>query len=65
MGNKEVKPWYENAAEKRLLNLNELEEISWGAYENSRIYNEKIKKWHDRKLLKKQFELRQLALLST
>ena len=34
-------------AEKRLLQLSELDEIREMAYKNSRIYKERAKKWHD------------------
>ena len=33
--------------EKRLLQLNELEELINEAYNNARIYKEKTKRWHD------------------
>ncbi|GJX11455.1 reverse transcriptase domain-containing protein [Tanacetum coccineum] len=35
------------ASESRLMQLNELAELRDGAYENTRIYKERIKKWHD------------------
>ena len=35
------------AKEKRLLQLNELEELRNEAYDNARIYKDKTKKWHD------------------
>ncbi|GJX32890.1 hypothetical protein Tco_0242745 [Tanacetum coccineum] len=35
------------ASESRLMRLNELVELRDGAYENTRIYKEQIKKWHD------------------
>ena len=44
------------AAEKRLLQLNELEELREMAYENSRIYKERRKKWHDAKVKIKSFQ---------
>ncbi|KAE9622357.1 DDE-type integrase/transposase/recombinase, partial [Parasedimentitalea maritima] len=36
------------AGEKRLLDINEVEEIRMNAYENARIYKERTKKWHDK-----------------
>ena len=42
-------------AEKRLLQLNELDEIREIAYENSKIYKERTKKWHDAKVKIKSF----------
>ena len=35
------------AKEERLLQLNELEELTNEAYDNARIYKDKTKKWHD------------------
>ncbi|XP_057418571.1 uncharacterized protein LOC130712770 [Lotus japonicus] len=43
------------ASEKRLLQLNELDEFRLRAYENASIYKEKTKKWHDRKILNREF----------
>ena len=36
------------AREKRLLQLNEMEEFRNNAYENAKIYKEKMQRWHDR-----------------
>ncbi|GJT57181.1 reverse transcriptase domain-containing protein [Tanacetum coccineum] len=38
------------ASESRLIQLNELAELRDGAYENTRIYKERTKKWHDSRL---------------
>ncbi|XP_021739862.1 uncharacterized protein LOC110706273 [Chenopodium quinoa] len=46
------------ASEKRLLKLNELEELRYDAYENSRLYKERTKRWHDRHIRKKSFKVR-------
>jgi len=54
---------FQDASKKRLLQLNELEEIRMNAYENSRIYKERTKKWHDRRLTEKHLEPGQLVLL--
>ncbi|GJS25191.1 reverse transcriptase domain-containing protein [Tanacetum coccineum] len=35
------------ASESRLMQLNELAELRDGAYENTKIYKERTKKWHD------------------
>ena len=51
------------ACEKRLLQLSELEEFRNEAYENARIYKEKTKAWHDKHIVKKEFEPSQLVLL--
>ena len=39
--------------EKRLLQMNELEELRNKAYDNAMIYKDKIKKWHDQKIQRK------------
>ncbi|CAM8965581.1 unnamed protein product [Rhodiola kirilowii] len=36
------------AGEKRLLQLNELDEVRLASYENAHIYKERTKKWHDK-----------------
>ncbi|GJT43706.1 hypothetical protein Tco_0952421 [Tanacetum coccineum] len=38
------------ASESRLMQLNELAKLRYGAYENTRIYKERTKKWHDSRL---------------
>ena len=44
------------AGEKRLLQLNELEEFRLNSYENAKIYKERTKKWHDKHIIKKEFK---------
>ena len=43
------------AGEKRLLQLNELDEFRNEAYEKARIYKEKTKAWHDKHIMRKEF----------
>ena len=43
--------------------LNELEEFYLQAYENTNIYKEKTKKWHDRKIMCRKPEPRLHVLL--
>ncbi|GJS55470.1 reverse transcriptase domain-containing protein [Tanacetum coccineum] len=38
------------AAKNHFMELNELMELRYGAYENTRIYKERTKKWHDSRL---------------
>ncbi|XP_073290992.1 uncharacterized protein [Primulina huaijiensis] len=53
----------EEAGELRKLQLQELEEIRLEAYENSRIYKEKTKLFHDNSILRKHFVFGQRVLL--
>ena len=47
----------------RLLQLNELEEFRSEAYENSRLYKDKTKKWHDNQISRRELHLGQQLLL--
>ena len=51
------------AGEKRLLQLNELDEFHNEAYENARIYKEKTKAWHEKHIMRREFSLCQQILL--
>ena len=51
------------SAEKRKLQLQELEEMRLTKYDNSKRYKEKAKLYHDRKLLKREFHPSQQVLL--
>ena len=44
---------YTAEGEKRILDINELEELRLDAYENARIYKERTKKWHDKRISRK------------
>ena len=48
---------------KRLLDLNELEELRNDAYFNSKIEKEKLKKWHDQLIARKNFNQGDQVLL--
>ena len=48
---------------ERLLQLNELEEFRSEAYENVRLYKEKMKRWHDNLILRREFHPGQQVLL--
>ena len=54
---------FQATKEKTLLQLNELEELRNEAYDNAKIYKDKTKKWHDQKILRKEFKARELVLL--
>ncbi|CAN6723803.1 unnamed protein product [Malus baccata var. baccata] len=49
--------------EQRKLQLNELEEIRQAAYESSCIYKERTKAFHDRQILRKEFQPGQKVML--
>ena len=51
------------AGEKRLLQINELEEFRQQAYENAKLYKEKTKMWHDKRILRREFTPGQKVLL--
>ncbi|XP_006606836.1 uncharacterized protein [Glycine max] len=51
------------SGEKRKSQLLELEEMRLNAYESSRLYKEKVKAYHNKKLLKKDFRPGQQVLL--
>ena len=48
---------------KRFLDLNELEEMRNEAYMNSKISNDKLKRWHNQIVLRKKFQERKKVLL--
>jgi hypothetical protein len=41
---------------KRRIQISELEEMRLKAYENARIYKERIKRWYDKRLKKKSLK---------
>jgi hypothetical protein len=42
------------AGKKRLLDLSSLDEWRNEAYENARLFKEKVKQWHDKRILKRE-----------
>ncbi|XP_016195582.1 uncharacterized protein LOC107636597 [Arachis ipaensis] len=52
-----------DVGEKRLLQLNELDEFRMEAYENAKIYKEKTKIWHNKRVASKTFEPGKVILL--
>jgi hypothetical protein len=53
----------EKAGERRKVQMHELEEMRNQAYESSKIYKERLKKYHDKKIIQRQFMPGQLVLL--
>ncbi|GKC35333.1 reverse transcriptase domain-containing protein [Tanacetum coccineum] len=57
-------PLYGKASKNRFMELNELMELRDGAYENTRIYKETTKRWHDSRLWgDKNFKVGDMVLL--
>jgi hypothetical protein len=53
----------DDASQLRKLQINELEEIRNDAYENSKIHKARIKKFQDKRILRKTFDVGQKVLL--
>ena len=60
---KKLKLDWNEAAEKRLNGLNKLDEFLLKAYESSSLYKEKMKKYHDNKIEKRDFMVGDLVLV--
>ena len=54
---------FKTAKEERLLQLSKLEELRNEAYDNATIYKDKTKKWHDQRILRKEFRVEEQVLL--
>ncbi|CAM8968123.1 unnamed protein product [Rhodiola kirilowii] len=63
VGNQNVEYGFTMAGDHRVLQLHELEEIRNEAYESARIYKEKTKKWHDKRILRREFKKGEKVLL--
>ena len=54
---------FKAAKEERLIQLNELEELRNEVYDNVKIYKDKNKKWHDQRILRREFKAGDHVLL--
>ena len=54
---------FKAAKKERILQLNEMEELRNEAYDNAKIYKDKIKKWHDQNILRREFKIGDKVLL--
>ena len=54
---------FEVAVTKRMMQLSELDEWREKAYHNAKIYKERTKRWHDKRIKKKEFAPGDKALL--
>ena len=48
---------FQAVKEKTLLQMNKLEKPRNEAYDNARIYKDKTKKWHDKRILRGEFKV--------
>jgi hypothetical protein len=60
---KELNRDFKLASKKRLLDLSSLDEWRNEAYENARLFKEKVKQWHDKRILKREFHVGEKVLL--
>jgi hypothetical protein len=60
---KELNRDFKLAGKKRLLDLSSLDEWRNKAYENARLFKEKVKQWHDKRILKREFHVGEKVLL--
>jgi hypothetical protein len=60
---KELNRDFKLAGKKRLLNLSSLDEWRNEAYENAKLFKEKVKQWHDKRILKREFHVGEKVLL--
>ncbi|RDY12783.1 hypothetical protein CR513_02381, partial [Mucuna pruriens] len=54
---------YDQAGKEMKLQLQELKELRLEAYENSRIYKQKVKQFHEKQILRKEFQVGQKVLM--
>uniref|UniRef100_A0A8I7BHG6 Integrase catalytic domain-containing protein n=1 Tax=Hordeum vulgare subsp. vulgare TaxID=112509 RepID=A0A8I7BHG6_HORVV len=62
---KEVTYDFKLAGEKRLFDISSLDEWRTQAYENAKLFKEKVKRWHDKRIQKREFKVGEYALLYT
>jgi hypothetical protein len=60
---KELNRDFKLTGKKRLLDLSSLDEWRNKAYENARLFKEKVKQWHDKRILKREFHVGEKVLL--
>jgi hypothetical protein len=60
---KELNRDFKLAGKKSLLDLSSLDEWRSEAYENARFFKEKVKQWHDRRIIKREFHVGEKVLL--
>ena len=54
---------YKLAGEKRLFDISSLDEWRTQANENTKLFKEKVKRWHDKRIQKQEFNVGDYVLL--
>ena len=49
--------------EKRLFDISSLDEWRTQAYENAKLFKEKVKRWHDKRIQNREFNVGDYVLL--
>ena len=60
---KELNFDFKLAGEKRLFDISSLDEWRAQAYENAKLFKEKVKRWHDKRIQKREFNVGDYVLL--
>ena len=60
---KELNYDFKLASEKRLFDISSLDEWRTQAYESAKLFKEKVKRWHDKRIQKWEFNMGDLVLL--
>ena len=60
---KELNYDFKLASEKRLFDISSLDEWRTQAYENAKLFKEKVKRWHDKRIQKPEFNIGDYVLL--
>ena len=60
---KELNYDFKLAGEKRLFDISSLDEWRTQAYENAKLFKEKFKRWHDKRIQKREFNVGDYVLL--
>ena len=60
---KELNYDFKLAGEKRLFDISSLDEWRTQAYENAKLFKEKVKRWHDKRIQKREFNVGDYVLL--
>uniref|UniRef100_A0A8I6XHE7 Uncharacterized protein n=1 Tax=Hordeum vulgare subsp. vulgare TaxID=112509 RepID=A0A8I6XHE7_HORVV len=60
---KELNYDFKLAGEKRLFDINSLDEWRTQAYENPKLFKEKVKRWHDKRIQMREFKVGEYVLL--